>query len=122
MGTYYLLQGGNYAKNITQENCCKEKIFYILYLVFSVLGLAGITYGCSKKSDSSVQSKEIDVQTVNHKQKDIYTTAYQKESDVKLKSLKSKDDYSTENPQVKSYHGHFEISQTLIISLISALY
>lgn len=89
-------------KTLHKRITVKKKTFYILCLVFSVLGLAGITYGCSKKSDSSVQSKEIDVdvQTVNHKQKDIYTTAYQKESDAKLKSLKSKDDYSTENPLI----------------------
>lgn len=89
-------------KTLHKRIAVKKKTFYILCLVFSVLGLAGITYGCSKKSDSSVQSKEInvDVQTVNHKQKDIYTTAYQKESDAKLKSLKSKDDYSTENPLI----------------------
>lgn len=74
-------------KTLHKRITVKKKTFYILCLVFSVLGLAGITYGCSKKSDSSVQSKEInvDVQTVNHKQKDIYTTAYQKESDAKLK-------------------------------------
>lgn len=80
----------------------KKKSFYMLCLIFLILGLAGIACGCSKKSDSSVQSKEIDVdiQTVNHKQKDIYTTAYQKESDAKLKSLKSKDDYSTEHPLI----------------------
>lgn len=85
-----------------KRNRTKKKNFYILFLAISILGLAGIACGCSKKSDSSVQSKEIDVdvQAVSHKQKDIYTTAYQKESDTKLKSLKSKDDYSTENPLI----------------------
>lgn len=89
-------------KSLHKRNHAKKKNLYILFLVISVLGLAGIACGCSKKSDSSVQSKEIDVdvQAVSHKQKDIYTTAYQKESDAKLKSLKSKDDYSTENPLI----------------------
>ena len=45
-------------KTLHKRITVKKKTFYILCLVFSVLGLAGITYGCSKKSDSSVQSKE----------------------------------------------------------------
>lgn len=48
MVTYYLLQGGSYAKTLHKRIAVKKKTFYILCLVFSVLGLAGITYGCSK--------------------------------------------------------------------------
>lgn len=89
-------------KTLHQSKRTKKRNFYMLFLVISILGLAGIICGCSKKSDSTVQSKKIDVdvQAVSHKQKDIYTTAYQKESDTKLKSLKSKDDYSTEHPLI----------------------
>ena len=51
-------------KTLHKRITVKKKTFYILCLVFSVLGLSGITYGCSKKSDSSVQSKEINVDVV----------------------------------------------------------
>lgn len=80
-----------------------KKAAYILFFAVSVVGLAGISYGCSKKSNAKkVQTKEIqvDVQKVKHSQKNIYTEAYQKESDAKLKELKSDKDYSADSPLV----------------------
>lgn len=81
----------------------KKDIVIALVVVVIIAAAAAIYYGYSRWSVfQDIRATEIkaDVQKVTHKQKDIYTSAYQKESDNRLKELKSKKDYTDESPLI----------------------